>query len=181
MKSKKLKGKKSKWSDEADFRIRNRKWLRYSSNIARRILAAIEDTDNLSQKVLSEKVGVSIQYINKMLKGQQNLTLETIAKLSDAVGDELISFPPYKYSKKISKHSTETYVMHNTQFQTINISLNSSIFIGNSEVSVNSNEGYIVDARTLGMIANIASMHYLSKAIFDSSSDEKQDIVSIVS
>jgi transcriptional regulator with XRE-family HTH domain len=95
---KKLKGKRSKWADDADFRLRNRKWLRYSSNIARRVLSAIEDSRNLNQTSLAEKIGVSNQYISKVLKGHQNLTLETIGKLSDAIGYELISFPPYKYN-----------------------------------------------------------------------------------
>jgi DNA-binding phage protein len=93
-----IKGKKSNWAIDADFRIKNRKWLRYSSYIARRVLAAIEDTENMNQKVLASKVGVSTQYINKVLKGQENLTLKTIATLSDAIGFELLAFPPYKYS-----------------------------------------------------------------------------------
>jgi transcriptional regulator with XRE-family HTH domain len=91
-------GKKSKWSNDADFRLKNRKWLRYSSNIARRVLAAIEDDDKMNQKNLAEKINVTPQYVSRLLQGHQNLTLETIAKLSEALNVELISFPDYKYN-----------------------------------------------------------------------------------
>jgi|SRR5450432_1291137 len=100
---KSTKAKISKWGDEAVFRLRNRKWLRYSSNIARRILASIEERKDLNQKILAEKIGVKPQYINKVVKGQENLSLETIGKISDALGFELIHFPAYKYNRKKPK------------------------------------------------------------------------------
>jgi len=89
---------KSPWGSEADYRLKNTKWLRYSSNIARRILASIADRSDLNQKILAERIGVKPQYINKVVKGQENLSLETIAKISDALGFELIQFSAYKYS-----------------------------------------------------------------------------------
>ena len=91
-------GKASRWSANAGTRIANRKWLNYSSQIARRILAAIEDNPSMTQAVLAEKIGVSRQYINRIIKGHENLSLETIAKLSSALGVEFITFPSYKYS-----------------------------------------------------------------------------------
>jgi transcriptional regulator with XRE-family HTH domain len=97
-KLKKLSWKKSKWKREADFRLKNRKWLRYSSNIARRVLSAIEDNKDLNQKILASNIGVKPQYISRVVQGQENLTLETIAKLSESLNVELISFPEYKYS-----------------------------------------------------------------------------------
>lgn len=88
--------KRSPYLENAALRIKNRKWLSYSSNIARRILAALEDNSEMSQKSIAESLGVSTQYINKVVKGQENLSLETIAKISDAIGVELITFPIYK-------------------------------------------------------------------------------------
>lgn len=44
---------------------------------------------------------VSPQRISKILKGQENLTLETIYKLSQVLNFELISFPEYKLSKPL--------------------------------------------------------------------------------
>lgn len=97
-------GRVSPWSEQAAYRSRNGKWLRYSSNIARRILAAMEDA-NMHQKDLAQKIGVTPQQISKLVRGEENLTLETIAKLSDALGTELISFPDYKHSKSVAAHT----------------------------------------------------------------------------
>jgi len=95
----------SDWSKDADYRIKNRKWLRYSSHIARRILAAIEDRQKVDSKInqshLANIIGVTPQYISRVVKGKENLSLETIGKLSDALGVELIAFPDYKDSRPI--------------------------------------------------------------------------------
>lgn len=87
---------KSKWEKDARFRIENKKWLDYSSSIAVRIAACIEDKENFNQESLADLLKVSPQQISKILKGEQNLTLKTIGNLSDALNIELISFPPYK-------------------------------------------------------------------------------------
>ena len=86
------------WLDEQLSKRKDSKWLRYSSQIARRILAVIRDNKDVTQKKLANKIGVTPQYISKILKGQENLTLETISKLTDALGVELITFPHYRYS-----------------------------------------------------------------------------------
>lgn len=91
----------SSWSEEADFRIKNQKWLRYSGNIALRMLSALEDKEGMTQKQLAKLLDVSPQQISKIAKGRENLTLETIAKLSEALGVELISFPGFKYSTPV--------------------------------------------------------------------------------
>jgi antitoxin component HigA of HigAB toxin-antitoxin module len=91
-------GHTSNWSKEADFRLKNHKWLRYSGKIARRILAVMEEKEGMTQKKLAELMNVSPQQISKILKGQENLTLETISKLSETLGVDLISFPEYKYN-----------------------------------------------------------------------------------
>jgi transcriptional regulator with XRE-family HTH domain len=76
-------------------------WLKYySAQIARRILAALEEKD-WSQKKLAGELNVSDQQISKIVKGKENLTLETIYKLSAALSFDLISFPEYKYSAAI--------------------------------------------------------------------------------
>lgn len=86
-----------KWVEKATFRKLNRKWLDYSSQIARRIMSEIiHDKDN-SQKKLAEALEVSPQMVSKIIKGQENLTLKSIAKISDVLGIELITFPKYRY------------------------------------------------------------------------------------
>jgi len=85
------------WRIEAKER-REKKWLIYSSEIALRILALIENDEELSQAKLADTLKVSRQQINKIIQGKENLTLETIYKLSQALNFELITFPPYKDS-----------------------------------------------------------------------------------
>ncbi|MCF1715148.1 helix-turn-helix domain-containing protein [Flavihumibacter sp. RY-1] len=98
-----VKGKKSNWIKDAEYRLKNRKWHSYSSNIARRILAALENKENFSQKKLATIINVSPQYISKVVKGKENLSLETIAKISEALDTELITFPDYNYNKEDNK------------------------------------------------------------------------------
>ena len=91
----------SKYLENAKFRIENKTWLNYSRNIAIRIISALEDNENMSQKTLAEKLEVSPQYISRILKGQENLSLSTIAKISTVLGVDLISFPNFKYNEPI--------------------------------------------------------------------------------
>lgn len=83
--------------EKGKYRISNQ-WLLYSSEIARRILAILEDREDLNQSRLAEVLEVSPQQISKIVKGQENMTLETIYNLSKALNVELITFPPYKWS-----------------------------------------------------------------------------------
>lgn len=96
----------SNWKTAATVRRAN-PWLRqYSSQIARRILAVLDSHPELTKSKLAAELGVSPQYISKVLKGKENLTLETIYKLSKALKVELISFPEYAYDKKTENLST---------------------------------------------------------------------------
>jgi ribosome-binding protein aMBF1 (putative translation factor) len=70
----------TKTEEKANWRIANRQWLRVSQDIAFDILEKLDDL-NWSQKDLAEKMGVSPQYVNKLVKGSENLTLETLVKL----------------------------------------------------------------------------------------------------
>ena len=92
----------SKYLQNAKFRIENKKWLTYSSNITLRIIAAMEQNKEMTQKLLAEKMEVTPQYINKILKGQENLSLATIAKLGEALNVELISFPKFAFDEPLS-------------------------------------------------------------------------------
>jgi transcriptional regulator with XRE-family HTH domain len=92
----------SEWKQNAAFRLENR-WLEYSSAIARRILAIIRDDEDLNQSRLAEALNVSPQQITKIVQGQENLTLETIYKLSKALNVDLITFPDYEFSKPIGE------------------------------------------------------------------------------
>lgn len=76
--------KPSKWREKAEWRRTNRDWLRYSRKIAIVVALSLEKL-NMSQKQLAELVGCSPQYVSRLLKGEENLTLETLCKLERAL------------------------------------------------------------------------------------------------
>lgn len=70
----------SKWRENAEWRMANKSWLRYSQHIAMKMLDKMDEL-GMTQKRLSELMGCSQQYVSKILKGQENLSLETLAKI----------------------------------------------------------------------------------------------------
>lgn len=113
----------SGWLEDAKWRIENEGWLKHSQYIALTILRTLR-AKKMSQKVLAEMVGVSPQQISKIVKGRENLTLETIAKLEAALGEILIEVPsrsedpaplaesPKKSVKQAVKSSADYPVTH---------------------------------------------------------------------
>ena len=79
----------SRWREEAEFRTANRSWLRYSQHIAMVMLDKMEEL-HLSQTQLADKMGCSQQYISKVLRGQENLSIETIAKIESALSIQIL-------------------------------------------------------------------------------------------
>ena len=49
----------------------------------------------MSQKQLSELMGCSQQYVSKVLKGQENLSLETLSKIECCLELQIISEPEF--------------------------------------------------------------------------------------
>jgi transcriptional regulator with XRE-family HTH domain len=80
---------KSTWAEEAKWRETNEYWLAQSFDIAVRVLDTLR-ARKMTQKELAEKMNVSPQFINKIIKGKENLSLETIGRLSRALGVKLI-------------------------------------------------------------------------------------------
>ena len=72
----------SQWRNEAEYRRENKSWLRYSQHIAL-LMKDKMDKMNLTQKELASQMSVSQQYVSKMLKGRENFSLETLAKIED--------------------------------------------------------------------------------------------------
>ena len=79
----------SRWREKAEWRNQNKSWLRFSQLVAIRMLEKM-DADGLTQKVLAERLGCSQQYVSKILKGQENLSIETISKIEAALSLELL-------------------------------------------------------------------------------------------
>lgn len=65
-------------------------WVRNSRLIAK-IAGTLAKKKGLTQAALADKIGVSQQYVSKILKGQENLSLDTITGLGDALGVNFFS------------------------------------------------------------------------------------------
>ena len=67
----------------------DRHWLPYSERIASRAVKAITE-QHISQRQLAERMGCSPQYVSRILKGKENLSLETICKLENALNEHIL-------------------------------------------------------------------------------------------
>ncbi len=74
----------SKWREKAQWRMENKGWLHYSQHIAMQMLDKMEEL-GLTQKSVAERMGCSQQYVSKVLKGTENLSIETISKIEEAL------------------------------------------------------------------------------------------------
>ena len=74
----------SKWRENAEWRIANKEWLRYSQHIAMMMLDKMEEL-GLTQKSVAERMGCSQQYISRVLKGTDTLSIETVSKIENAL------------------------------------------------------------------------------------------------
>ena len=83
----------SRWREKAEWRLQNKEWLRCSQHIAMLMLEKMEEM-NMTQKQLAELMGRSQQYVSKVLKGQENLSLETIAKIEDCLDISIFQEEP---------------------------------------------------------------------------------------
>lgn len=100
-------------------RKRNRAMLRESQNIALKVLVRLDEL-KWTQKKLAQKLEVAPQQITKIVKGQENLTLETLIKLQTILNIPILAsyFDP-KEEKSISEvaiTTTEKYIAPKIQF-----------------------------------------------------------------
>ncbi|MBL0740788.1 helix-turn-helix transcriptional regulator [Chryseolinea lacunae] len=79
----------SPWKELWLYKKENRQWLKKSRDIAMKILDTLEEKE-MTQIHLAQQLRVSRQQVSKIVKGQENLTLETISRLEEVLGVELI-------------------------------------------------------------------------------------------
>lgn len=66
-------------------------WLQYSRKIAIKVAVAMKQ-QGLSRQDVADRMGCTPQYISKLLKGTENLSLETICKLEDALNISILQY-----------------------------------------------------------------------------------------
>jgi DNA-binding XRE family transcriptional regulator len=80
------------WQNDVIYHEQNQEWLDYSAKIAVLILRILRENKEKgrfpsSQKELAEVIKVSPQQINKYIRGTENLTLETILRISQVLNN----------------------------------------------------------------------------------------------
>lgn len=68
----------------------NKEWLRKSAKIALCVKGVLR-VKGITQQELASRMGVSPQYVGRILKGQENLTLAVIAKIEKAIQVTILS------------------------------------------------------------------------------------------
>ena len=74
----------SKWREEAEWRRENASWLRHSQQIAVKVLLKMKEL-HMTQKALAERMNCTQQYVSKILKGKENISLDTMTRLEEAL------------------------------------------------------------------------------------------------
>lgn len=82
-----------KWREVFEYMNANDSWLRYSQEIAMQMLDRMEEL-SINQNQLAERMGCSRQYISKVLKGRENLSLETLYKIEKALDISILKSEP---------------------------------------------------------------------------------------
>ena len=98
-------GGQSAWKERAKQRRADKPWLEKSRAISFRILEELKAAEK-TQVWLAHQLKITPQQVNKWVKGTENFTLETIAKLEEALGVDLVH---------ITKQSSTT--RHNESIQ----------------------------------------------------------------
>ena len=81
-------GERSTFVDDAKWRQENASWLKRSRRVAYAILDYMQDS-HLSRNDVAEKLGVSPQYVSKILSGKVNFSFKTISEIEERLGLEL--------------------------------------------------------------------------------------------
>lgn len=107
----------SKWNEAAQKQKEGKAWLHYSQEVALAILELM-DQRNMTQRSLAAQMEVSPQLINKWLKGKENFTFETVAKLEAVFGVKLLKIELFSnrilIPVELSKVFWEEYIVPNT-------------------------------------------------------------------
>jgi ribosome-binding protein aMBF1 (putative translation factor) len=88
----------SKWIEESNKRFEDKEGLKYSQQVAVRILRTLRE-NKISQKDLANLLEVSPQTVNKWVKGSENFGLFTIAKIEKALKIKLMHI--YETNKSV--------------------------------------------------------------------------------
>ncbi len=75
----------SRFVEKAQWRRANSLWLKWSRSVAIRLIQYME-SNGMSQKDLAECLGVSPQYVSRLLSGTVNFSFKSLAGLEEKLG-----------------------------------------------------------------------------------------------
>lgn len=80
----------SKFQVNAEWRRENREWLKWSRDVALSLVDYME-TNGINQNGMAERLGVTPQYVSKMLSGKINFSFKSIAEIENKLSIRLLS------------------------------------------------------------------------------------------
>lgn len=139
--------KDSGWQEKAKWRKENEDWLDISFSIAVKIASTLSankktNVSPKSQVELAEAMGCSAQYINKLLRGEEKLQIDTICRLQRILNITLIKVPQVEIQQYEANKIPTLLPSNISQTQSVIIEL--SVFVNDDfdEFSNNQNEDY---------------------------------------
>jgi transcriptional regulator with XRE-family HTH domain len=107
--------KDSSWLEKAKWRQENEDWLDISFSIAVKVASTLSTNKKAnvypkSQVELAEAMGCSPQYVNKLLRGQEKLQIDTICKVQRILNIKLIEVPKAVITKTVQYQPIETWL-----------------------------------------------------------------------
>lgn len=80
----------SKFQENAVWRRENREWLKWSRDVALSLVDYME-TNGINRNGLAERLGVTPQYVSKMLSGKVNFSFKSIAEIESKLNIRLLN------------------------------------------------------------------------------------------
>jgi len=109
----------SNWRNKAEKRISEKDWKKNSRAVAITVLSQLREK-NLTQTDLANLIGVSRQQISKIVKGQENLTFETVGKLEKALDITIMKIANKSTNENVTKISLPTIKVEPRIFLSVN-------------------------------------------------------------
>lgn len=81
----------SQFEADAQWEKENETWLRWSRNVATTIINYMQQ-NHLTRADVAEKLGVSPQYVSKILSGTVNFSFKTVAELQTKLGINCLAY-----------------------------------------------------------------------------------------
>ena len=80
----------SKFQENAEWRRENREWLKWSRDVALSLVDYME-TNEINRNGLAERLGVTPQYVSRMLSGKVNFSFKSIAEIETKLSIKLLN------------------------------------------------------------------------------------------